>query len=48
MGVLYLAWYLFAKGYIPQPTAEEVASQTAEAQPEDDEELALIIIMSEI
>lgn len=37
---LGLAWYLFAKGYIPQPTAEEVASQTAEAQPDDDEELA--------
>ena len=37
---LGLAWYLFAKGYIPQPTAEEVASQAAEAQPEDGEELA--------
>lgn len=37
---LGLAWYLFAKGYIPQPTAEEVATQAAETQPEDGEELA--------
>lgn len=37
---LGLAWYLFAKGYIPQPTAEEVANQAAESEPADDEELA--------
>jgi cell division protein FtsN len=38
---LGMAWYLFAKGYIPQPEAESAAGNVvAEGEPEDDEELA--------
>lgn len=37
---LGLAWYLFAKGYIPQPEAQEVSATQSEAQEQDSEEIA--------
>lgn len=37
---LGLAWYLFAKGYIPQPEAEEPASAQSAPQEADSEEIA--------
>ena len=37
---LGLAWYLFAKGYIPQPEAAEITKQAVAEEPSDSEEIA--------
>ena len=37
---LGLAWYLFAKGFIPQPEAEETASAQTAAEAQGGEEIA--------
>lgn len=37
---LGLAWYLFAKGYIPQPDVEEVSAKQSLEQEPDSEEIA--------